>query len=462
MLEFYDRNRIATWVRDHPGLILWVRERIGKAVPGWQTFGAWSHVPAGVEASYLADEQARLRTGDKNEGDGISAVEGINRIRKVLNTPGHVVRLVGLSGVGKTRLAEALFDPAVGEGALDQSLAIYTNEADGPNPPPAGLASDLIAGQTRAILVVDNCTPELHRKLSEVARSGGSTISVISIEYDIREDQPEGTDVFALETSSIVLIEKLVSRRYPDLSQIDAHTIARFSDGNARVALALASRIEKTESVAALSEEELFKRLFQQRHDPDPALLSIAQACSLVYSFEGEKLEGDEAELPFLGCLIGKSADEVYAGVAELRRRDLVRPARNGAPCCRTRSLTGSPSWRCRTFLRRGSGRLWSRTRLSECCVPSRGALAISTTARKPRRLSVPGWLQAGCSATSQTSMNSVVRCSPTSLPSRLRWCFRLWKELYPAPMKQHSAAARVSCGFCAPSPTRLDSSNAF
>jgi hypothetical protein len=324
-LDFYDRNRIATWVRNHAGLIPWVRSRIGKAVPGWQSYGSWSLAPEGVEAVYLADEHARIRTGDKDEGDGVSAIEGINQIRKVLSAPGHVVRLAGLSGVGKTRLAEALFDPSVGEGALDPSLAIYTNIADEPNPPPVGLASDLTAGETRAILVIDNCPPELHRQLSEVTRAKGSTISVITIEYDIKDDQPEGTDVFKLETSSIELIEKLVARHYPDLSQIDAHTIAVFSDGNARVALALASRIEKTERVAELSDEELFKRLFQQRQDPDPSLLSIAQACSLVYSFEGEKLEGDDAELSVLGKLIGKSADEVYRGVAELRRRDLVQ-----------------------------------------------------------------------------------------------------------------------------------------
>src|SRR5579872_6926508 len=29
-LDFYDRNRLATWVREHHGLILWVREKIGK------------------------------------------------------------------------------------------------------------------------------------------------------------------------------------------------------------------------------------------------------------------------------------------------------------------------------------------------------------------------------------------------------------------------------------------------
>jgi hypothetical protein len=39
-LDFYDRTRIATWVRDHAGLILWIRSRIGKSLTGWRSFGA--------------------------------------------------------------------------------------------------------------------------------------------------------------------------------------------------------------------------------------------------------------------------------------------------------------------------------------------------------------------------------------------------------------------------------------
>lgn len=132
VLDFYDRNRMATWVRDHAGIIPWVREKIGKAVPGWKSFGSWSLTPEGAESSYLFDEHARIRTGDKDEGDGISAINGIQKIREVLSSPGRVVRLAGLSGVGKTRLAEALFDPSVGDAALDPSLAIYTNVADEP------------------------------------------------------------------------------------------------------------------------------------------------------------------------------------------------------------------------------------------------------------------------------------------------------------------------------------------
>jgi hypothetical protein len=123
--------------------------------------GLWvlSYRPEGVDAAYLVDAAARIRTGDKDEGDGISATDGINKIRDALRTPGHVVRLVGLSGVGKTRLVEALFEPAVGTNAIDQSLAVYIDVADGPDPQPGLLASDLIAGQTRAILVIDNVHP---------------------------------------------------------------------------------------------------------------------------------------------------------------------------------------------------------------------------------------------------------------------------------------------------------------
>jgi hypothetical protein len=324
-LDFYDRNRIATWVRDHPGIIPWVRSLIGKSVPGWQSFGSWSRAPGGADSSYLFDDEARVKTGNKDEGDGVSAIEGISRIRAVLREPGQVVRLVGLSGVGKTRLCEALFDGKIGKDSLDPSLAIYTNAAENPNPPPVGLASDLIAAGTRAILVIDNCPFELHRQLTDVARAENSTITVITVEYDIRDDQPEGTSVFALDSSSLSLIEELVQRRYPEISQIDAQTIATFSGGNARVALVLAVTVGKNESISGLSNADLFKRLFHQRHEHDKDLLLIAQACSLVYSFDGVKTRGQDAELPILAGLASKSVQEVYASVAELKRRDLLQ-----------------------------------------------------------------------------------------------------------------------------------------
>jgi hypothetical protein len=325
LLDFYDRGRVATWLRSHPGIIPWVRDRIGKSLRGWQSYGPWAYEPEGMASEYLLDDHVRIKSGNKDDGNGFSAVVGIDRIREVLRTPGNVVRIVGLSGVGKTRFAQALFDERVGAQCLMPSLAIYTNMSDAPEPPPVTLATNLIASRSRAIIVVDNCQPQLHQRLSELARAPDSTVSILTIEYDIREDEPEETEVFVMEPSSEDLLKKLLKKRYPDLSGIDLQTIADFSGGNARIAIALAATVERKDSLAGMSDEDLFNRLFHQRHEVDASLLAVAEACALVYSFDGETLEGPASELSSLGNLIGKSANEVYRQVAELKGRSLVQ-----------------------------------------------------------------------------------------------------------------------------------------
>jgi len=323
--DFYDRTRLATWVRRHPGLVIWVKEKIGRAVVGWRPYGAWSGAAEGVEAEYLLDDKLRLQVGKRLDEPSQPVAEAIDSLRDELARPGKVVRLVGLSGIGKTRLVQALFDARIGARPLPPSLAVYTNLSDNPNPQPTGLASDLIATRLRAVLVVDNCPPDLHRRLSELCAAAGSTLSVLTVEYDVRDDQPEGTQVVTLDTSSPELIEKLVVRRYPELSQVNARAIAEASGGNARIAIAIAGTIERTETIAGLSDDELFQRLFRQRHDSDNALLLAAQACSLVYSFQGEALGGEVAELPRLALLAGQEPQEFYRHIGELLRRDLVQ-----------------------------------------------------------------------------------------------------------------------------------------
>lgn len=323
--DFYDRTRLATWVRPYPGLITWVKERVGRAFDGWRPYGAWSGVAENVDAEYLLDDKLRLHLGKHQNAPTQSVAQAIDELRDELIQPGKIVRLVGLSGVGKTRLAQALFDARIGARPLPPSLAVYTNLSDNPNPQPTGLASDLIANRIRAVLIIDNCPPDLHRRLTELCSGQNSTVSVLTVEYDVRDDQPEGTHIITLDTSSPELIEKLVQRRYPHLSQVNARTIADASGGNARIAIALAETVERTDTIAGLSNDELFRRLFWQRHTPNNALLLAAQVCSLVYSFQGEAMQGEEAELPRLAMLAGQATIETYRHVTELFRRDLVQ-----------------------------------------------------------------------------------------------------------------------------------------
>lgn len=323
--DFYDAARMSTWVRSHPGLIPWVRQKVGRTIQGWRSYGPWAYSPDGLESEYLADNKARLYSPTCTTDDGLSAIEGINHLRAVLQEPRQAVRLAGLSGVGKTRLVQALFDMRVGALPLDPALAVYTDVGDDPDPRPISLASSLVASHARIILIIDNCPPELHRRLSDVIRSPESLLSLVTVEFDVQDDEPEGTHVYKLDVASTELIEELIQRRFRDISPVDRQRIAEFSGGNARIAIALAGTLGKNESLGALSDAALFKRLFHQRKEPDSGLLQAAQACSLVYSFQGEDLTGAGAELTRLSAIIQQTPLDLYGHVAELKRRELIQ-----------------------------------------------------------------------------------------------------------------------------------------
>lgn len=80
-LDFYDRGRIATWVRDHAGLVVWVKNKIGRSMPAWRPYGPWAYAPDGVGAEYLLDDTHRIRTDTETSENGFQPLEGIQRIR---------------------------------------------------------------------------------------------------------------------------------------------------------------------------------------------------------------------------------------------------------------------------------------------------------------------------------------------------------------------------------------------
>ena len=57
-----------------------------------------------------------------------------------------------------------------------------------PNPVPITFIQELIALQQRVIVVIDNCDKELHNKLAEFVGNVSSKLSMLTIEYDVKED----------------------------------------------------------------------------------------------------------------------------------------------------------------------------------------------------------------------------------------------------------------------------------
>ncbi|KPH81623.1 hypothetical protein [Bosea vaviloviae] len=323
--DFFDRNRIATWVRSHPGMVAWLRTKVGRPLQGWQSYASWANPDEEVEAPYIVTDAARVFDDRQPNGEPMEVARGIDVMREALRPARSTVRLVGLSGTGKTRMVQALFDDRIGNLSLNPRHVLYTNLNDEPNPGPVALASQLVTEGRSAILVVDNCPPDLHGRLAHICSQAHCKISILTVEYDVKDDLPERTSVFRVEPSSDDMIVTLVRARYRTMSGRSAERIAELSGGNARVALALAEHVGVSEDVSSLRSKELFDRLFRQRNPHDPNLLQAAKAFALVYSFQGTDLAGNAAELPLFAQLAGMSAPEALRSATELRRRNLVQ-----------------------------------------------------------------------------------------------------------------------------------------
>ncbi|MGH7982757.1 MAG: hypothetical protein ACREFF_06380 [Candidatus Udaeobacter sp.] len=323
-VDFYDRDRVATWVNQYPGIVAWVRNQVGRPLYGWSGIGDWECRGNVNRKPYLFDDKACLIDESSRHTKHLIIAEGITRLRHALRTPRQCIRLIGLSGFGKTRLVQALFEQNLGNDPLDPSLAVYTDYSEETSLSARDMARYLIARHQHAILVVDNCNPGTHSELARLCASEGSEVSLMTVEYDVRDDEPEHTDVFRLESASRDLVAEWIKQTFPHISQVDRERIAEFSDSNFRVAGALAQTLGKGEMLGSLRSRELFERIFRQRNEPNQQLLRAAEDLSLLYSIDGEDIS-DEGELAQIGAISRLRPEALYEELVEMRHRGIVQ-----------------------------------------------------------------------------------------------------------------------------------------
>lgn len=323
-LDFFDSRKIADWTGNFPGVVVWLRCLLGTPLDGWRSYSPWAYREKSVEDEYLLDNKVKIFI--PNADEGIEVTAAINRLRGELSNDGASVRIVGLSGVGKTRLVQALFDNRIVtlNAALNQENVLYTDLSDNPSPQPIAMLEALFLEGSDSVVVIDNCGQDVHQKLTEIVKRPDSKIRLVTVEYDIRDDLPQDTACYRLEGSSDEVIAKLLKRQYQVLSDLDIAKIVEFSDGNARVAFALASTSEIKGQLARLTDDALFQRLFVQKHSTSVELQKCAEVASLLYSFDVENI-GEKSELALLSSLAEVSIAAFYRNISDLEERGLVQ-----------------------------------------------------------------------------------------------------------------------------------------
>lgn len=323
-LDFYDRSKLLLWLRQHPSVMLWVKGKIGQGYSGWQPYGAWSKPPKGTNDTLISAQGVNVLLPSQG-GQKLSIGDAIVPMRQLVKASSKAIRVTGLSGVGKTRIVQALFDETIEETPLDRTIAVYVDTGDDPTPSAAAMLDRLLAEGRKAIMILDNCPSDLHSALAGKVSASSSNVKLITVEYDIRDDKPQTTDVVHIEADGPEVAEELLLRRFPSVGQVNARRIAEFANGNARVSLAIAERVEQGESLAHLSDAELFDRLFEQRKERDGNLRSQAETLSLAYSFSVSAPKDGLDELAVLGSISGHTKAQLFRSVKQLADRHVVQ-----------------------------------------------------------------------------------------------------------------------------------------
>jgi hypothetical protein len=286
---------------------------------GWHPYENWSTPQDSASHEYIVDPHPKVTFLKQSSPDPVQDIHAINKVRELLKASDSTIRLIGMSGVGKTRFAQALFDSQVGESCLNSGNVVYGDLGESPETTASAIASQLVLSQQETVLVVDNCPAKTHSALTKIILRPGSQVSLLTIDFDVGPDQPENTKVVQLHQNDDSLIDALLVERYSSLSVLDRRRVVEFSDGNARVALTIANNVDESDSLADLSNRELIDRLFLDgRHSPDNDLKRSAEIASLVYAFHIEAESDQKSEVPVLAELAGISETQFFGAISKL------------------------------------------------------------------------------------------------------------------------------------------------
>jgi len=324
-VEFWDGNKIASWVNSFFPAQVYVFEcnRIALEL-GVRTWQEWaSHHD--FQTEYVSNPRLN---------DYIVAIRTIcqDENRKPL-------RVTGLSGLGKTRLALEAFRPIGDDGQYRDNVlhhrVVYMDAALLENPAVAGLLNQLVKLKKSGILVVDNCESVLDRQLvKELGYRGGERISLVTLDFEPDEGGPAYPIVLKPEDCEGV-VKGIVSELFPGIGGPETSRIEELAQGFASMAVLIGQQMtDAVEDIGRVSDEEIINRLVKGRGQPDRAAVTVVTTCSLFEYFEFSDETTTDHVTFMAGRIAGVDANEFFAVCKRMLRRGILQRRGQFARIC--------------------------------------------------------------------------------------------------------------------------------
>lgn len=269
-IEIYDTNSIKDWVNENIGTVTLVQEFNGITRPGFRLWKQWEQTLEGAKTPYKRNDII-----DQHIQNIYDSLEK--------NKP---MRIIGHSGLGKTRLALEAFRKNIAypkAEVLQKQLVYFEIGVNGSLQD----LSNYILNHTNqeGILVVDSCDEEAHKVLSGLVNSMGKfhlisidTASTTNEETSFKLDRDHQRDIV-----KGIIDEKLSASH----SQNDRDYLNNICEGYPWMAVKFCNSIQKN-GIAEFSSnlpEDFIKRLLFNRNDEEKVEYNVIRACSVFSTF---------------------------------------------------------------------------------------------------------------------------------------------------------------------------------
>ena len=309
-VHFRDASQLADWANAHPAVATWFLEKVERGFP--KEFRSWSHWAGRPEHASLWVKDERL-----------------SHLRQFLHQqaiaePGKTARVVGLWGIGKSRLALEAFRPT---GADDlapsnlSSLVLYAVESEAGFTALQNAVQRLADSGARAVVIVDECAPKTHRALVGMVERETSQLSLVTLDDEIPSETLNAS-THKIEEAPDAVTEAIVNRVASGLQGEDQRRLARFSRGFPRMSILIAQAWRESTPLAHATEQDLVKSYILGR-DPDEADL-VLKSARLLATFGLVDYE-DNTKVDRIASLGRLSDQDLRAGVGRLTERGIAR-----------------------------------------------------------------------------------------------------------------------------------------
>ncbi len=309
-VRFFDSGQIAVWTNSHPAVAIWTKEQTQPGTVGpFRSWLNWAGRAEHERSPWVEDE--RLPTLQE-------------QLYAHVTKPHGIVRVVGLPGVGKSRLVLEGFGRAEERSGFLKDIALYADESQVDPVAIRSVVQCWVDMGTRVVVIVDRCPPESHEALVDMISRSESRLSLITIDNEI----PDGTldkSTFRVGKAPLSVIEAVINQVLPDLSSEDQRRLIHFSKDFPGIAIRVGQAWAGSIPVAHATGDHMVKAFVQGRSNQEPELLF--KSAKLLATFDLTAIEhsagGQLEEIAARGRDL--TADDLHAAIKRLVDRGVAQ-----------------------------------------------------------------------------------------------------------------------------------------